>query len=86
MLENERVNGQADSRSQPDETKTLRKEMNTCSYCGNEYLWECICWSFRKIPPPTKEWCNRMAMLEGDSEIGAGLIGKDPYIEEDEIK
>ena len=26
----------------------------------------------------SKEWCERMALLEGDSEIGAGLLARDP--------
>lgn len=26
----------------------------------------------------TKDWCMRMAGLEGDSEIGAGLVAIDP--------
>lgn len=26
----------------------------------------------------TKEWCRRMAELEGDAEIGAGLLAFDP--------
>lgn len=31
--------------------------------------------------PPSKEWCERMADLEGNSEIGAGLIAVDPNVE-----
>jgi hypothetical protein len=30
------------------------------------------------ITPPTKEWCERMSQLEGDHEIGAGLLAIDP--------
>jgi hypothetical protein len=26
----------------------------------------------------TKDWCIRMAQLEGDAEIGAGLLAMDP--------
>jgi hypothetical protein len=29
-------------------------------------------------PKFTKEWCMRMAALEGDSAIGAGLLARDP--------
>ena len=28
-----------------------------------------------------KEWCARMAHLEGDAEIGAGLFARDPTFE-----
>lgn len=31
----------------------------------------------------TKEWCLRMAQIEGDSEIGAGLIAVDPTFDGD---
>lgn len=27
----------------------------------------------------SKDWCKKMAQLEGDSEIGAGLIAIDPH-------
>ncbi len=29
----------------------------------------------------TKDWCNRMAQLEADSEIGAGLVAIDPVFD-----
>ncbi len=32
----------------------------------------------------TKEWCLRMAQLEADAEIGAGLLAIDPVFEGDE--
>ena len=28
----------------------------------------------------SKEWCERMARLEGDAEIGAGVVARDPEI------
>lgn len=28
----------------------------------------------------SKEWCMNMARLEGDSEIGAGLMARDPVV------
>lgn len=31
----------------------------------------------------TKEWCLRMAHLEGDAEIGAGLLALDPVLREE---
>ncbi len=32
----------------------------------------------------TKEWCIKMAKLEGDSEVGAGLLAADPVFDEDD--
>jgi hypothetical protein len=32
----------------------------------------------RSIEPPPKEWCEKMAQLEGDHEIGAGALAIDP--------
>jgi hypothetical protein len=32
----------------------------------------------------THDWCLKMASLEGDSEIGAGLLAVDPTFEEDD--
>jgi len=31
----------------------------------------------------TKEWCMRMAAIEGDDEVGAGLLARDPEIEDE---
>jgi HTH-type transcriptional regulator, competence development regulator len=28
----------------------------------------------------TKDWCIRMAQIEGDAEIGAGLLARDPIM------
>jgi len=28
----------------------------------------------------SKEWCENMARLENDSEIGAGVVGRDPCL------
>lgn len=30
---------------------------------------------------PTKEWCEKMARLEGDSEVGAGPLAADPVFD-----
>lgn len=32
----------------------------------------------RSIEPPPKGWCEKMAQLEGDHEIGAGALAVDP--------
>ena len=32
----------------------------------------------------SKEWCMRMAQLEGDAEIGAGLVAINPVFDEGE--
>ena len=32
-----------------------------------------------------KEWCIRMAQLEGDAEIGAGRLAVDPVFDDDVI-
>lgn len=33
----------------------------------------------------TKDWCLRMAEMEGDSAIGAGLYGMDPILDDEAI-
>jgi hypothetical protein len=32
-----------------------------------------------------KDWCIKMAKLEGDSEIGAGLLARDPVLTNDAL-
>ena len=33
-----------------------------------------------------KEWCERMAKIEGDAEIGAGPVARDPVFEDEEAR